>query len=263
MPHIKSLYRYPIKSLGRQVLSSVQLTDYGLEYDRHWMIVDKDHSFVTQRELPQLTNFSAAVIDQSLTISNNTSKESISISVTELTTETVKTDVWGAAVTASQVSHQVNEWLSDQLKTQLILVGAGEAFSRHKERGQVQIPLKFADGYPILVLSQASVDHLNEKLETPIDESRFRANVIIDDCAPHSEDIAKTMSAPQATLELIKPCRRCIMVNTNQVTGEVLKEPLKTLASYRAQDNHIMFGVNARAAHLGLIHVNDEIEIGL
>ena len=263
MPHIKSLYRYPIKSLGRQTLSSVQLTDYGLDYDRHWMLVDNHHNFVTQRELPQLTNYSAAVNDQLLSITNNTSKDSISIAVTELTNTTINTEVWGAAVTASEVSQRVNEWLSDELKTSLILVGAGDAYNRNKERASTTIPLKFADGYPILVLSQASVDHLNEKLETPIDESRFRANIIIDDCAPHAEDIAKTISTPEVTIELIKPCRRCIMVNTNQVTGEVLKEPLKTLASYRSQDKHVMFGVNARASQLGMLNVHDQLKINL
>jgi len=263
MSYIKSLFRYPVKSLGRESLTSVQLTRFGLAYDRHWMLVNDKHEMVTQREIPQLTNYSAAVADNSLTISNNTTKASFTISVTEMIDEVVDTKIWKSAVRASQVSKQLNEWLSDELHTPLILVGAGKHYNRTKEIEEHSMPLKFSDGYPILVLSQASVDHLNEKLESNVDESRFRANIIIGGCPPHSEDIATSISTKEATIDLIKPCRRCIMVCTNQVTGEVLKEPLKTLASYRTQGNHVMFGINAKASQLGTISIDDELDITL
>lgn len=263
MSFIKSLFRYPVKSLGRQSLNSVQLTDYGLAFDRHWMLVDDKHDMITQREIPQLTNYSAAVIDDSLIITNNTTKANHKIAVSDMTDEAVNTTVWKSDVKASKVSLQMNEWLSDELHTQLILVGAGKNYQRTKETDHYSMPLKFSDGYPILVLSQASVDHLNKKLETSIDESRFRANIFIDGCPPHTEDVSTYMSTQEAAIELIKPCKRCIVVCTNQITGEVLKEPLKTLATYRTQENHVMFGVNARASKLGIVSVKDELDISL
>jgi len=263
MIKVKSLFRYPVKSLGREELGSVDVKDYGLEYDRKWMLVNADNQMLTQRKLPHLTKLNAGVSDNILTIYNKEDEDSINIPVSEIMSDSVATSIWGTEISPSQVSKRANEWLSDQLNEQISLVGAGENFERSRVVGVDTVPLLFADGYPILILSQASVDYLNEKLDNPVDESRFRANILIDGCPAHSEDLSAKMTLRDLTLELIKPCKRCIMINTNQDSGEVSKEPLKTLSTYRAKNNNILFGMNARALKNGHISINETITIDL
>jgi len=263
MTYIKALYRYPIKSLGRETLEAVKLKDYGLEYDRNCMLVDAEHQMLTQRELPQLTKLLASVSKDVLTISNKETEESFRIAVNECSTESIGTSIWGTNIVPSIVSQLVNEWLSDQINERISLVAAGDQFERTRVIGEDAVRLRFADGYPILVLSQASVDHLNEKLEEPVDESRFRANIIIDGCPAHSEDLSVKMTFESTAIEIINPCKRCIMINTNQLSGDVSKEPLKTLATYRATDNKVLFGMNARATTNGDISINELVKIDL
>lgn len=263
MTHIKALYRYPVKSLGRQSLSEVEVLDHGLKYDRHWMIVDNDNQFITQREIPQLTKLIATVNEDILSIRNTENKESYSIASNEISNHVIDTNVWRAKVKASYISEEINSWLSDQIGQRLCLVGAGTDFERVRIVDKERVPLKFADGYPILVLSQSSVDNLNTRLETPVTESRFRANIIIDGCPAHTEDLAGQASTSEVVLQMIKPCKRCVMINTDQSSGNVNKEPLKTLAQYRAYGNNVMFGINARATQKGLLRVNDELSVSL
>lgn len=263
MTYVKALYRYPVKSLGRETLETANTKDYGIEYDRNWMLVNAERQMLTQRELPQLTKLLASVSEDILTLSNKDTDESFSVAVNECSTESVGTTIWGTDIIPSKVSQLANEWLSDQVNEEISLVGAGDQFERSRLIGDDKVKLRFADGYPILVLSQASVDHLNEKLEVPVDESRFRANIIIDGCPAHSEDLSVKMTFQNVAVEIINPCKRCIMINTNQLSGDVSKEPLKTLSTYRATDNKVMFGMNARATRNGTISVNESVTIDI
>jgi len=263
MTHIKALFRYPVKSLGRQKLESVETTAQGFKYDRHWMLVNAEHQMLTQRELPELTKLSAMVINDVLNLINIETNDSFTLPAEEITTEKVETSIWGTDIAASKVSKQANEWLSDQMNEEIFLIGAGQYFQRSRLVNEETVPLLFADGYPILVLSQASVDYLNQKLTDKIDESRFRANIIIDGCPAHSEDLSGFMKMKNAILEISSPCKRCIMINTNQATGEVSKEPLKTLSTYRVKHNKVQFGMNARTIQNGQIMTKEVVEVDI
>jgi len=259
---IKALYRYPVKSLARESLSSARLTEYGIEYDRCWMIVDETDSFMTQRELPTLALLSAKVVEGKCVIFKTQDQEDqFGFDVNSLSDTLIHTNVWKSKVIANEVSAEASQWLSDTLGKKLRIVTSGKSFRRSKSIPGKTLKLRFSDGYPILVLSQASVDMLNEKLVQPVDEARFRANILIDGVKAHAEDNSVKLTTPKAEIRLIKPCKRCIMINTNQLTAEVSSEPLKTLTSYRKVANHIHFGMNAFASKFGELNVNEKIEL--
>ena len=119
--------------------------------------------------------------------------------------------------------------------------------------------VSFADGYPYLILGSASMHHLNDQLDTPLDINRFRANLIVETEIPHEEDNWKEISVNNQSLVMIKPCARCIMTTINQDTAEKGKEPLSTLSKYRGSNNKILFGMNAISITQGIIRVGDEV----
>ena len=106
----------------------------------------------------------------------------------------------------------------------------------------------FSDGYPVLVLSRASLDDLNSRLPAPPPVDRFRTSLLIDGCEPYEEDRIAALTAGDVRLRLVKPCTRCVITTTNQATGQVEgEEPLKTLKTYRFDKKlrGVAFAMNA------------------
>ncbi|HEY6142894.1 MAG TPA: MOSC domain-containing protein, partial [Flavobacterium sp.] len=119
--------------------------------------------------------------------------------------------------------------------------------------------VSLADGYPYLLIGSESLDHLNEKLKEKITIQRFRPNIVISSVVAHEEDAFDTFQIGNVKFQNAKPCGRCIMVNTNPKTGIVLKEPLKTLSTYRNIDNLVFFGTNILCLNEGIIAVGDTL----
>ena len=120
----------------------------------------------------------------------------------------------------------------------------------------------FADAYPLLLTSRASLDDLNRRLRTPVPMDRFRPNVVIDGPPAWNEDTWASLRIGDVLLEVAKPCARCVVVNTDQTTGARDPEPLKELAKFRlAPGQGAMFGVNANHDGPGTLRVGDPVTI--
>ena len=119
----------------------------------------------------------------------------------------------------------------------------------------------FADGYPILIISEASLLDLNSKLISPLPMNRFRPNIVVKDCEPFAEDTWKRIRIGDVEMALVKPCPRCVVTTIDKETLEKSKEPLKTLATYRNQGDGAMFGMNVIPLNEGVIKVGMSVEI--
>ena len=119
----------------------------------------------------------------------------------------------------------------------------------------------FADGFPFLLISQASLDELNRRLETPLPMDRFRPNIVVEGCEPHDEDGWNRMTAGEMSFRVVKPCARCVITTTDQATGERGREPLRTLATYRRFGSEVLFGQNLIHDGPGTLRVGDSCEI--
>ena len=118
----------------------------------------------------------------------------------------------------------------------------------------------FSDGYPILLIGQASVDDLNSRLEEPLPMNRFRPNIVLAGGQPFEEDTMEQFSINEINFYGVKLCERCVITTTNQETSIKGKEPLKTLAKYRLTNNKVLFGQNVLCGGEGAIRVGDEIK---
>ena len=265
MPTVKSLHIYPIKGMRAINISSARLRDAGFEHDRRWMLVDEAGAFLSQRTHEVFTQFVPSITDGQMQVNFGT--ERITFSLTESSTTTLPVSVFEDDMIAAEVDPQVSTWFSDQLGKRVRLVRRTGMTSRHKNFSKhvspttprTSSPVSFADGYPYLILGTASMELLNEKLDTPLPLDRFRANIYLETTEPHEEDHFGEIRVGTERMLVVKPCARCQVTTIDQLTGERGKEPLRTLATYRRVGKKVNFGANAVALTEGVIRVGDVV----
>ncbi len=260
-PFIHSLHVYPVKSCQGIDYASMELTQNGFSYDRHWMLVDKQGQFLSQRQLPQMALIKTEFDHDSLVVSSPGHGQ-FEIPLRGKDRNKVPVTIWNDRCSAALVSTQASRWFSDTLNTDCDLVFMPPAEKRQVDpqyaaSGQT---VGFADGFPLLVLSRASIELLNKKLDKKIDINRFRANIIIDGCEAHAEDQWASMIVNGIKILLPKPCSRCIIPAIDQRTAIKHKTVLKTLASYRRHDGKVFMGQNGLHLSTGQLRVGQKIE---
>jgi hypothetical protein len=167
--------------------------------------------------------------------------------------------VWHDTCTAAGEGPEAAEWFSSALGTPCELVRQRDDEPRRIDPDFVEggEAVSFADGFPLLLISQASVDELNRRLEEPVPADRFRANIVVDGCAAHSEDGWSSLVIADVGFRVAKPCARCVVITTDQRRGERTAEPLRTLAEYRTVNGEVLFGQNLVQHGPGRVRVGD------
>ena len=256
---VEKLFEYPVKGLLGNEICCATVNKRGLAMDRRWMLVDTEGNFLSQRKLPDLTKFLPSFHD-SLTIKHLPSGETITIEPSEFLTNE-KVVVWGQECPAHGSANGINQWLNGHLNDTVKLVYMDENDIRPVESSNNSDIVSFADGYPVLLTTKASLDDLNQKLESQIDINRFRPNILIDGDIPFTEDGWQRIKIGAVTFKVAKKCARCHVINIDQESGLSSKEPLKTLSTYRKEGNKVNFGVNLIPENNGIIHEEDEVTI--
>ena len=251
---VKSFFIYPIKSLGGQQVKNPKATLSGFEYDRQWMLVDEEGKFQTQREFAMMAQLAAKVSRGRVTCYEKTNPANkISFKADQALDEKLKVNIWSDKLKASLVDPLVDEWFSDQLKCKVRLVNKTNR-KKYIHKLKQSYPTNYPDAYPYLVLSTNSLKDINSRLKEKIGLERFRANIIIEGKEAFFEDELDEFKVGTIPFKMIKRCGRCIVVNTDQETSKVYKEPLKSLAKYRTFRNKVMVGMNAIALEEGMIN---------
>lgn len=261
---LTGLYIYPIKSLGGIPLNEAKVEEMGLQYDRRWMLIDEEGIFITQRKYAELALLQVSIDKTGLTVRHKIEAEkTISFGFTETTGKSVHVTIWDDQCMALEVSEKVNEWFSFFMNKEVKLVHIPENEKRFvdpKYASQQEI-VGFADGYPFLIISEASLEGLNERLDNPVPMDRFRPNFVFKGGEPHVEDEFDTFKIGEIQFRAVKPCARCVLTTVNQETAKKTAEPLKTLALYRTKNSKVMFGQNLVHTGKGSIHIGDTLDI--
>lgn len=172
--------------------------------------------------------------------------------------------IWKDQTEAIDQGDAVAKWLSKYLGHDLRLVRRSDSSKRPvqaEDKNASPALVNFQDGYPFLVISEGSLADLNRRMESPLPMNRFRPNIVVKNVEPFAEDTWKLIKIGDVTFEVDKPCARCVITTTDQITGERGKEPLKTLATFRLVNNEALFGQNLIHTSPGVIKVNDQVEI--
>lgn len=249
MVQLSEIWIYPVKSLAGISLQESKVAIRGLEHDRRWMLVDPDGKFVSQREIPGLALLNTKIESDHLVVFEKNRPESgIRIPFHGVSNRTSKgmVEVWSARCRAELYPEEINAWFSDITGAPLRLVhmpeqGKRATDGRYAPKGQY---VSFADAFPFLLLSTASLDDLNSRLKLPVPMNRFRPNFVCTGMQPFEEDTLVDFSIGSSHFRAVKPCARCIMTTIDQDRAVLSKEPLKTLTSYRRDGNKVLFGQN-------------------
>ena len=258
---LSELAIYPIKSTAQIQLNKANIGPFGLEMDRRWMLVDENGVMLTQREHAKMCLIQCVLANDGLSV-NAANMPDLEIPA-PAPSSMVKATVWEDTCNAYDCGDKAASWFSECLNTTTRLV-----YFPEDERRQVDLTYAkqgditaFSDGFPYLLISQASLDDLNSRLDTAVEMKRFRPNIVITGTEAFAEDTWKKIRIGDTTFDIVKPCSRCVIPTIDLETGEKGVEPIKTLAGYRMRDSKIYFGQNIIAEGEGHIEVGMPVEV--
>ena len=234
----------------------------GLAGDRTFMLTETDGTFITARQHPHLVLFTPMALANGLHISAPDGQSAMA-NYADFSIDPQPTEVWGNHFTAYTAPEAINNWLSAYIGRPIQLRWTG-LHSRRRVKRYPEIPLSFADGYPYLLINEASFTDLQRRCPAGIKLTQFRPNLVIGGGDAYAEDSWLTLRIGEITFDAVKPCSRCILttVSVEQGRKHPDAEPLRTLQRYRTAENgDINFGVNLLARNSGILRVGDQVEI--
>ena len=244
-PRVVELFVYPIKSAGGVRIEEARVDRRGIVLDRRWMVVDPEGMFLTQRAHPRMVLLDVAIERDHLRVAFP-KMPAVHVPFAHRG-ERIRATVWKDTCDGVVVPGDVSLWFTEALGTPCRLVHMADDFARPARpspRLQPADEVGFADAFPFLLTSLASLEELNGRLDAPVPMNRFRPNVVVDGAPAFAEDGWARLETSGVTFRVAKPRARCVIVCTDQATAERSVEPLRTMAMYRTVDRGVMFGVN-------------------
>jgi len=246
---ISQLWVYPIKSMQGILLDSVKLEKRGFKFDRRWMLVNADRQFVSQRQQPKMALIEVKLSEFGLEI------RAIDMPVLVIPYpdpdielfEEIEVTCWDDTIMAQHINTAIDNWFSEFLELDCQLVYMPEKSQRKVDPDYAlgNDIVSFSDGFPYLMISEASLDDLNQKVDIELSVNRFRPNIVIAGCEAYAEDSLGHFRINQNDFFAVKPCSRCVITTINPDNAKKeSREPLKSLAKYRKKGNKVMFGQN-------------------
>jgi uncharacterized protein YcbX len=236
--------------------------------DRRWMVVRSDGGFLSQREFPKLACVVPEVqLDEGLLLTAD-GQAALKVDSPSAAGTQIAVRIWDDTLLARDAGDEAAAWLSRVLGTSARLVRQDADHRRALKRDPGAprgVSAAFADAYPFLLISEASLQELNRRLAEPLPMNRFRPNIVISGGEAFAEDSWKNLHIGGARFALVSPCSRCAITTTDQYRGvRAGKEPLRTLARFRRLDggSAVYFGQNL--VHLdptGTLRVGDEVGV--
>ena len=261
---VSALYIYPIKSLQGVSLTEANVREKGFQYDRRWMIIDSSGEAITQRTHTQLSQIRLSMEKDQIILSH---KDMADLTIPLILTEgkAMEAVVWGDKVKSIAASDEVNEWFTAVVNEPCKLVFMPEEAARPVDTSRAKNgeQVSFADGYPYLIIGQASLDDLNARMDKALPMNRFRPNIVVEGTKPYEEDEWGEIQIGEVKFRVTHPCKRCVFTTVDQDTGTKGAEPLKTLSAYRREGKSVIFGVNTLALEAGTVNLGDPVHLAL
>jgi len=259
---VSALIYYPIKACRGFEVGSARVERMGVQDDRRMMVVTPEGMQLTQREHAKLAWVLPTLNNGTLTLSAP-DFDTMQVPIQKTgTTQTVR--VWhNQGVQAIDQGDESAQWFSDWLGESVRLVHIADGIQRKlnpQYATNSDDHTGFADGYPILIISEESLQDLNTRLEVPVLMNRFRPNLVIKGCVAYAEDTWNKIRVGNVELAIVKPCDRCVVTTIDKETLVQSKEPLKTLATYRKHPLGAIFGQNVIPLNEGRLQLGMNVD---
>ncbi|OKY27423.1 hypothetical protein BI291_00825 [Thalassotalea sp. PP2-459] len=259
---VQSLHIYPIKSASGISLSHAWVDNYGLSFDRRFVLTTLEGQFITARTQPTLCLINVNITPEGLVLTAP-DMPVLEVIVAKFSEQYHNVTVWNDDIEALYCHQHYDKWFSQYLGIPCQLHFFAERSTRFVKNRNNQVA--FADGYPLLISTQATLDDLNQRLTGhQVSMSQFRPNIVVKNSETFAEDTWKHIRIGEVEFEITKPCSRCIFTTVDPSTGEKhsKQEPLNTLKQYRQMENgDVIFGQNMVALNKGVIRQGDNITI--
>lgn len=261
MLRLLDIIRYPVKSTAGHAVAEAVVEARGLAGDRRWMVVDAGGVFLSQRSTPRLALLRATPTPTGLRLSGP-GRADLVVPRPEAGAPRRAVVVWDDTVAAAEAPAAA-DWLAAYLGSPAALVYLPDDVVRPVDPayGDAGDHVSFADGYPVLLTTTASLDDLNARLPAPLPMNRFRPNLVVEGGEAFEEDRWARVRIGDVAFRVVKPCARCAVTTVDQATGVPGKEPLKTLATFRRTEGKVMFGQNLIPEAGGTVHRGDRVEV--
>ena len=247
-PIVQEINVYPLKSARGIALPAARLAATGFEWDRHWMVVREDGLFLTQRTHPRLARIATALTSEHLLLDTQ-GQRTLPLPLTPCG-EAHPIRVWKDSCEGLEQGDAAAQWVSAVLGEPARIVRVPRSpprLANPEYAGPQPAPIAFPDGYPVLVCNRASLDELNRRLPQRLPMERFRPNLVIEGLPAFEEDRIAALGIGPVWLRLVKPCVRCIVPSTDQLSGTRGLDPLPVLRTFRFDPTlrGVTFGENA------------------
>jgi uncharacterized protein YcbX len=261
---LSAMFHYPVKSMRGIALSTARALPRGFPDDRRWMVVDADGRYVTQRSHPRMALIAARLEEDEIVLSLSGMPDlRVRARGHELGAPLREVTIWADTCAARSLGERAARWLGDALGIRCDLVHMPDdtrrpVDPRYAASGDI---VGFADGFPYLLTTEASLAALNAALAAPVPMDRFRPNLVVSGTEAFAEDGWTRITVGGTAFRVAKPCGRCVITTVDQATGEKGTEPLKTLATFRKRDEKVLFGQNLIPDGEGTLSIGDGIAI--
>ncbi|KAJ1157705.1 hypothetical protein NDU88_010405 [Pleurodeles waltl] len=276
---VSQLFIYPVKSCRGIPLEEAECTKLGLKHgelrDRHWVVVKEDGNTVTARQEPKLVLISVSYKGDFLTLSAPDMEE-VHIPLKLPSSNPVRNcRVFGHKIQGKDCGEEIACWINAYLKGSdpyrlvqyehhMKLRNSEEEYPLYRRNDKTA----YSDLSPIMLLSEASLEDLNTRLDKKVKMQNFRPCIVVSGCSAFQEDSWDEIIIGSAELKRVMACPRCILTTVDPDTGIIThKEPLETLRSYRlcetSDKKHFqkspLFGQYFGIEHTGRFKVGDPV----
>jgi uncharacterized protein YcbX len=260
---VTGLFAYPLKSARGISLDEASLDGFGIRGDRRWAIVGPDCRIITQRDVHALAALVAQPVERGLVLCGPGGSSHRVDRPDEGPREPVR--VWESDTEGVSAGPEAEAWISRFMGRPGRIMYMPDSVRRPVARSFAEPGdrVGFADGFPLLLTTEASLAVLNDRLDAPVPMNRFRPNMVVDGEAPFGEDRWTVIRAGGTRFRVVKPCPRCVVITVDQRSGTAGKEPLRTLAEFRRrdEDGKVLFGQNLIHDGPGVIRLGDVVEV--
>jgi uncharacterized protein YcbX len=252
-PQVSQLFVYPIKSCAGISVSSFKFDEKGPLFDRRWMLVDSSTGiFLSQRSTPKMALLSTRIENEAVWVGQSLDNDLVEFCRLPTKGKRIEVQVWSDTVHGYDCGDKLARWFSQLLSHDCRLVYQGDC-QRLADEGYAGrgTSVSFADGFPLLVVAQASIDVLNEECDADIDATNFRPNIVIKNTVAFAEEQWEKITVEsddlrmnQLEMAVVKPCERCIIPLLNPYTAKREASILPVLLKYCRDNKKIIFGQN-------------------
>ena len=258
---VTDLFIYPIKSIQAHRLVESLVQPEGLTFDRQFMLTEPDGKFITARKDPELYHFSAYPIPQGLFVRHKDGSQ-IWVHYADFS-QLQQTEVWGSEFPSYVANSMLNQWFSEKMGRTVQLRWLGEQSQRRIKRFP-ENSVSFADGYPLLLCTETSLNGLQQHCPDPIQMTQFRPNLVIDGITALEEHQWQEIQVGEVRFLNGKSSVRCTLTTRDPASNQLnaRMEPYRTLKKVsKDADGQPIFGINLIPLNAGVIKVGDEVRV--